>query len=431
MHRGPFVSLAIALSLLGCGPKNGSGDGDGDGSGDTGDDGDDGDDSNDANDDDGSAECPPTVPVRDEWRVEFEGDLDLVDEDNENAPRITNIIVGTPDPFGDNFMNRGDIIVDFTGEPDRIKIELRRFTFACEDTAQETFDKLWLWAFNENTSAPKRPAEMSEDADCTDTSEAWLDGCGIYVYYDGQNQLERAGADIRVTLPPDYRQSIDILATDNLVEDSYPNHGNVCVNNLHATADITLQNGIALVKLAPDATPAPACPPAQLADCTDVDDPTTIAGMQGLWSANCACAQQLQMGSLAIEADAPFAADVIVDAPADLWLSLTAENEAGGGEPECPVAMSGYGGDFVPDPAQSDPDEPWRVLGDANKPSDAALAGGGYALKLTSSSCQPVASIETPEAYEPDGELETQTRGFVTLCNGCLADDPCADLPGG
>ncbi len=422
MHRGPFVSLAIALSLAGCGPNGGSGDGDG--GADSSDGGDD--DGHDGNDDQPSLECP--LPTRDEWRLEYEGELDLLDDDD--APRITNIIIGTPDPFGDNFINRGDIIVDFTGEPGQIEIELRRFTFACDDDVQATFDKLSLWAFNENVSAPKRPAEMSADADCTADGAGWLDGCGIYVYYEGQQQLARAGADIRVTLPPDYRQNIDILATDNVVEDAYPNHGNVCINNLHASADVTLENGIALVKLAPDATPAPACGPAQVADCTDVDDPTTIAGMEGAWSSNCACANQLLMGSLNVQADAPYAADIVVDVPADLWVSLTAENESGGGEPECPIAMSTYGGDFVPDEAQYDPSEPWRLIGDANKPSDAALAGGGYALKLTSASCQPVASVEAPEAYAPDVELETETRGFVQLCSGCLADDPCADLPG-
>lgn len=418
MHRGPFVSLAIALSLASaCSSKSGSDDGGGTGEDDGG--------------DDAPADCPPTVPFRDGWQLEFEGELDLVDEDNDDAPRITNITIGTPDPFGDNFMNRGDVIVDFTGEPGTIKIELRRFTSSCSEAdAQEQFDKLSLWAFNESINSPKRPSDMSEDADCTANGVGWLDGCGIYVYYDGQIQPGRDGADIRVTLPPEYREAIDIIATDDVIEDSYPNHGNVCINGLHASAHIELENGLAFVKLASDATPAPSCPPAQLDDCTDVEDPATIAAMEGPWSSNCACAKQLQMGSLSIEASAPYASNIVVDAPADLWLSLTAENEAGGGEPECPVAMSSYPGDFVPDPAQYDPAEPWRLLGDANKPSDAALAGGGYALKLTSASCQPVAAVESPEAYEADAMLDTETRGFVTLCSGCLADNPCEDLPG-
>lgn len=384
--------------------------------------------------DDNNPQVVMQEPIRDKWRTEHEGDIDLIDEDNDNLPRINEITVGTPDPFGDNFLNRGDVIVDFTGEEGKIKIELRRFTFANSEAQAEEdiFPKIELWAYNSGITSPKRPADMEEDADCTDDAEDWLDGCGVYIYYDGQNQLERAGADIRVTLPPEYRQEISILATDNLIEDSYPNHGDVCINNLNASASVGLESGVAFVKMADDITPAPGCEAAGVNDCVNVDDDATIAAMEGLWSANCACAKNLDMGSLTVEADDPYAANITVDAPVDLWASITAENEAGGGGDEtCPVdVMDNYGDRFVPDEAQFDPNEPWRLIGDANKPSEAALAGGGFAFKLTSAECNPVAAVENPSDWVAEGDPDVETRGLITVCSDCLGDDPCGDLPG-
>jgi hypothetical protein len=433
-HRGLFLfcaatvcASALVVVLGSCGADDGA---HADGDGDSGSDGDDDGHEGPSGDDEASEVCPR--PFRDDWRVEHEGAFEGLDDSGE--PRILGMTIGTPDPFGDNFLNRGDVIVDFTGEPGTIRVELRRFTFACDDSAAaDVFAKLSLWAYDESTATPKRPAEMDPASDCRDGEGGWRDGCAIYVYYDGQNQLERAGADIRVTLPPDYRQSLDILTSDNIVEDSYPNRGNVCIDGLHGSADIELASGIAHVRMAADATPAPACPPDKVADCTDVGDPTTIAASEGAWSKNCACATQLMMGSVSIEADAPYAADIVVDAPADLWASITAENEAGGGGADtCPVAIEDYGGAFVPDAAQHDPAEPWRLIGDANRPSEAALAGGGYAVHLVSAACDPVAAVESPDAWEPDVEVPSaETRGFISLCSGCLGDDPCADLAGG
>lgn len=369
-------------------------------------------------------------PFREDWTVEHEGDFDVLDD--EKMPRITSLTIGTPDPFGENFLNRGDVIVDFTGESGRIKIEFRRFTFAANEDAAEddSYEKLSLWAYNANTTNPKPPKDMEEDADCTDDAEAWLDGCAIYVYYEGQNQLERAGVDIRVTLPPDYRQTIDILTSDNTIEDTYPNRGNVCINNLNASADVELESGIAVVKMASDVTPAPGCDPASVNDCTNVDDPGTFASMEGLWTKNCACAKNLDMGSLTVQAKKPYAADITVDAPVDLWTSISAENEAGDGEDVCPIVQDGFGDRFVPDPMQYDPDEPWRSIGDTNKPSDAALSGGGFAFKLTSADCAPVAAVEDPKDWDPDNDdPEADVRGNIEICAGCLDDNPCENAP--
>jgi len=377
--------------------------------------------------DPGGGEENTQQPVRDSWRVEHEGAFVVNDADN--LPRIYNLTIGTPNPFGDNFLNRGDVIVEFTGEPDTIKIEFRRFTFAESEAAaeEEVFDKLSLWAFNTGLGTPKRPEEMDEEADCTNEDTGWLDGCGIYVYYDGLSQLERAGADIRVTLPPDYRQELDIITSDNLIEDTYPNHGNVCINNINANASVDMQSGVAYVKMAADASPAPACDAVGIADCTDTSLNGSIAMTEGLWSPNCLCAKNQQMGSIAVESEKPYSTDITIDVPAALWTSLNAENEAGAGEVTCPVTIDGPT-NFVYDETQWDPSMPWRVLGDANKPSDVALVGGGFAVKLVSAECEPVAAVEEPKDWDPNVENpEADVRGFIEVCSGCL-DNPCDDL---
>ena len=218
-HGGLFRSCAILVSLAGCGQCGGSSNGDSGGD-DGGDDGD-----------------VDSRPFRDEWRVVHDGAFAAYDEDGE--PRITKISIGTPDPSGDNFVNRGDVIVDFTGEPGRIVIELRRFTFASSQaSAEDVYGRLGLWTYDTDVGTPKRPEEMDADADCTGVDEPWRDNCAIYVYYNGQNQLARSGADIRVTLPPDYRQELAIATIDNVAEDSYPNRGDVCISNLNATATV-------------------------------------------------------------------------------------------------------------------------------------------------------------------------------------------------
>jgi len=394
-HGGPFRSRAFALLVLtSCGECDGpswepgffAGDGDG----------------------------VVLHPVRDSWRVEYEGPFRVNDDDG--LPRIFELTIGTPNPYGDNFLNRGDVIVEFTGEPETIEIELRRFTFAGDEAAaQKTFDKLALWAFDTSLAAPKRPTEMPAESDCRD--DAWHDGCGIYVYYDGLSQLERAGADIRVTLPPDYRQSLDIVTADNLVEDTYPNRGDVCIADIHANADLDVQGGAVFVKLADDTGPAPSCPPESIAACEQHPD--------GAWAPSCPCATQQQMGSIAIESDKPFATDIVVDVPPSLWMSVLAENEAG--DSACPVTLVDLE-NFVADTTQSDPLRPWRIVGDANRPSDAALAGGGFALQLTSAECEIAAVIDDPDEWHEDRAPPIAARGQITVCAGCLGDSPCEDL---
>jgi hypothetical protein len=318
-------------------------------------------------------------PFRDEWRVEHEGPLGAIDS----------ITIGSSLGSQDNFVNRGDVIVEHDPTMgDTIRIELRRFTFAGDETeAAEIFEKLELWA-NRATDSPKKPAEVPDADRCID---AWQDDCAILLYYNGQSQLARAGADIRVTLPATYRGEITIATSDNVQEDSYPNRGNVCVRGLCGSADIQVQNGLVSVSIASDA------------------EHTGFAAARSLEKAS---------------------AEITVDVPSDLWTSIDAHMQSERdleGMP-CPAVVVG-----LPN-VEYDPEHPAlgrHVIGDANRPDDAEL-GAGYGVQISSAACDPVASVESPlEWNDDDVEPEPETRGALVVCSGCIADQPCdALLPG-
>lgn len=390
--------------------------------------------------DDSSSGGTSNQPFRDKWRVEHEGALELVDAEGNVA--IQKLIIGNMLGSNDNFVNRGDVIVKFDGAPGTIKIEMRRFTFSTDESAaNEVFDKLQMWAYNSNTGTPKKPKDMDEEARCGGENDKgdpypWQDGCAIYVYYDGLSQLARAGADIRVTLPPDYHEDITIETSDNVEEFSYPNRGNVCVEGLAATVDVKMQSGEAFVTAAPqtiggELNPYPKCPEDLVAMCVAYTDPMT--GEAAAWDKNCPCLNGgYEPGTIKVASVEPYAANITADIPASLWTSFRAEN-AGKNElsaDHCDAAIEGF------DPAAielKDDDEakPWLRSGVINQPP-AALAGGFF-VNLTSAGCEPVSAIEAPKDWDPNaGDPEGELRGVTSVCSGCLQGKSCEDLlPGG
>ncbi|MBL8945237.1 MAG: hypothetical protein JNK45_18875 [Myxococcales bacterium] len=373
-------------------------------------------------------------PFRDKWRTEHEGAFEFVDE--MGAPTISSIIVGNSLGSNDNFVNRGDVILKFDGEPNTIKIEFRRFTFAeSEEAAGEVYDKLQLWAFNSSTGTPKKPDEMDEEDRCGGENDngdpyPWQEGCAVYVYYDGQSQLQRAGADIRVTLPADYRESVDVATSDNVIEDSYPNRGNVCVEGLNGTVDIELQNGLAFVSVVAESA-YPACPPASVEACENWDDPDTEG--PDPWSKNCDCINLgYNPGNVKVESLEPSSANITVDVPADLWTSFRAENagENSVSGKNCPSTIGAIGS-VEYDQGGNDPNKPWLRSGIANKPE--AAPAGGFRLDLKSNGCESVAEVEAPKDWDAEiTDPESELRGNIEVCAGCLAGKSCEDLlPGG
>ncbi len=362
------------------------------------------------------------MPFRDGWQVE--ADVDFI-HTTADGLQIFDLAIGGRES-NDNFANRGDVIVNFDGPANKILVELRRFTFATnEDAAQNDFDNLSLWAY---TSALGRPQDMSAEDACDEG--AWQNGCAARVYYDGLSQLQRSGADIRVTLPPDYRYQLSITTEDNVADDDYFNRGNVCVSNLNASVDIETKSGNAWVTVARETTPAPKCSQQQIDDCEnwtvkDEDDNDVPAP----WAPECPCIAVGggEFGRVFFENRDDSASNVTVDVASTLWTSIRTENR---GE------MQQAQGDHcdalieVPGAALEAQDFPWRLNGDVNFPGEPAIKGAGFAIQTFSNNCSPVAYTEEPGDFVGVGrgqEQESEERGNVRVCTDCITQS-CNDL---
>ena len=267
------------------------------------------------------------TPFRDDWEVVI--DQDFIHLDGDGNPQISRLTIGGRE-YDDNFANRGDVIVNFDGAANHILVEFRKFTFSpSQEAAQADFDALSAWAYA-GVSSPKPPGHKDLDVEDDCIASGWQSDCEVLVYYDGLSQLRRSGTDIRVTLPPDYRQRIDVVTQDNVEDDDYFNRGNVCIGNLFASANVQTESGNVWVRLNPETYPAPKCSPEEIADCESfmIDD-----GMGGMtsapWAPECACMTVGggEFGVLAIDNRADTASDITVDMPAELWASISAQNK--------------------------------------------------------------------------------------------------------
>jgi hypothetical protein len=332
----------------------------------------------------------------------------------------------------ENFANRGDIIVKHDGPADTIQIEFRRFTFGPNaDAAKADFEAMSLWAFNSNTDNPLPPddmLEMSPEALCANESTGWLSGCAIRLYYDGLSQLARAGADIRVTLPADYARDLTVITEDNDEDPDYFDRGNVCVEGLQGNVDVRLQSGQAFVKVARDASIAPRCSDTFIQQCEDwpcINDMDVCDGTEA-WASECPCVSQVgEFGRVKVESHDAASADINIDVPSSLWMSVTAKNEQMGQDSSDPdkhctakvdipsfEILEGPGNDF-----------PWEVRGQVNYPSDSAVAGAGYSVTAFSKTCAPVPFTDGPDNFIGVGngaDQDSVQRGNITICSDCI-----------
>ncbi|MCH9683688.1 MAG: hypothetical protein K0V04_19800 [Deltaproteobacteria bacterium] len=358
-------------------------------------------------------------PFRDAWQVAV--DLPFVHTNpDDGTAEIFDITVGGR-LNNDNFANRGDVIVDFNGPTDRILVELRRFTLTTSsETAQDDFRNLTLWAF---TSSLGRPQDQDVEDDCA--TSGWQNGCEIRVYFDGLSQLQRSGADIRVTLPSDYRQKINVVTEDNVADDDYFNRGNVCISNLFASADVEAQSGNIWVSLASDTTPAPKCSQDQIDACENwtVQD-ANMNEVPAPWASECDCIAVGggEFGRLDIENRDDNASNITVDVPEGLWASLRAENRGDGqmsnGE-FCEADITVPAVEFEP----TGNDFPWQAFGNAAYPGEPAIRGAGFSVQAISNACAPVARTEDPDEFVGVGngkEQESTEQGNVVIGTGTI-----------
>lgn len=332
-------------------------------------------------------------PQRDEWRIAIETDL---------ADDVSSIVIGGV-PFEKNFSNRGDVEVHYDGAEGQIVVEARRFTFApCPEEAEPVFEKLWVWAYaGETLQSPH--ASMGEN----DCSVLWHEGCELRVYYDGQVQPERSGADLRVTLPPSFRGHLELTTEDSTTEDSYPLRGDVRIHGLPGSAEINTQRGTVEVSLAESALPAPACGPAVNEACAAWEED----GEGRAWDLACGCTD---FGRVQVEA---WSSDVTVDVPSPLWAHFSLQNVLKyGNDPGCEVDVrcEDFGGCEM---WYDDPLLPGRKEGEFNDPGDSALEGAGYYVWVKTEACLNVSYVDQPGDYKAP---MVDRRGDLTLCSGCL-----------
>ena len=414
--RSSVVLIAAMLAETGCGQDTGGADGQGSSStaSTNG--------TNSSSADETGPDAAGLRPFRDQWQLA--ADLDFPYIDPEGLIQIFDLTIGG-EQTNDNFANRGDVIVSFDGPEDRILIELRRFTFSTSQAlADADFDDLFLWAFA--VPQPARPQDLDPEDDCV--ASGWRNGCQVRVYYDGLSQLQRSGADIRVTLPASYRQNLTIVTEDNTADPDYFDRGNVCVDNLFAHASIETDSGNVWVSLSPEVTPAPQCTPAQIEACETWTD---AMGNAAPWAPECDCIAVGggQFGLVRVDNRTNEASDITVDLPADLWASTTAQNEgmsqeAAGDHCEAQVTIPGAVEDTTGN------DFPWQAKYFVNYPGAPAIQGAGFTIQATSSECGPVAFTEAPEQFVGAGNGDTQSvseRGNIEICSGCIVQS-CNDL---
>lgn len=369
------------------------------------------------------ASCPPVTGGLDDARpqeTEWQTVVNSLPFPLAGDAPVTRITIGRLD-YNDNFANRGDVEVLFDQDTEVIIVEMRYYDYSDDITAQGdetigvpgTFERLSLWAYVGST--PGKPSEQKPEDDCT--VGTWKDGCSIYVYYDGQAQPVRAGADIRVHLPKAYRGDLNIETQDNYNEPKFPRLGNVTVDGLCSSGNISMAQGEAKIKLCRELTPAPTCTAEQIMGCeTFVDD----EGMDAAWSNLCPCPAE-NFGQLKIESVKPWAGNITVDIPKTLWLNANLNNEETDKPHNCKPQLESCTDD-VCEPSTND-DSGYNVSGQFNYPSPAAASGAGFNLTVKSAGCNPVTFFPDDNKWNADETISaptTEEHGHIKVCTDCL-----------
>ncbi|MGH1342668.1 MAG: hypothetical protein ACRBN8_14000 [Nannocystales bacterium] len=380
----------------------------------------------------GLASCNPAdnstgvaQPFRGEWETVIDQPFNIYAEDG--TIEIQTVRIG--DDGGDNFNNRGDVIVQYA-DVSRITVEMRKFTqVESQALAEEDFAKLSIWG--STATLPARPFTLDPEDNCVDPTgvQPWQDDCQIAVFYDGQVQVDRSGADLRVTLPRDFIFDLQISTDDNLADSDYQNRGNVCVENLPGSADITLSNGTAWVIVDENSSISPLCAAADVETCE-------AAG----WASDCPClAADLEFGQVKITSNDGQAADGIVDIPSasDFWVGYLLRNDGDNtpGNDEdgalCEARVDDSAGQVRLAEGIDLGQKPNENQGSINFPGDMATEGAGYNISMNSAECLVILATEDPNDFAGVGNGPTQDRaerGNLTICSGCARAVGCDDL---
>lgn len=340
---------------------------------------------------------------------EWETEVDKLPFPLSGDARITTLTVGRKE-FDENYANRGTIEILFDHPEETITVETRKYVFGDSIDKENTFEKLSLWAFA-SSGNPTRPDSQDPADDCTDTS--WKDGCAIYTYYDGKSQPERSGMDFRVHLPTGYRGKLVVATEDNTTEQSYPRRGNITIDNLCSFGDVSMEAGWANIKMCRELTPAPACPPAGIENCENYGPDND--GSEA-WSKDCQCGNGDLFGQLLVRAPQPWAANITIDIPSTVWLNATLKNTEIMRPHKCLPEIACTGD------CKLNAEDEYAPTAEFNYPSPAAPAGAGFNVTVESGGCTEIPFVDDPDKWKPEseGEPESQLRGLLKVCTGCL-----------
>ena len=377
-----------------------------------------------------SDNCYSEIPVRTGWETVFDGGIYM---STGTSADVTSISIGGTQQAG-NFINRGDIEVYQTLPPSsggggRIVIQMRKFTFDCSQEAAEgdaenpgSFSKIQPWIFASTSYRPPDDPSLA-DAGCVNPetgAQEFYNGCNVRVYYDGQNQPIRDGADIRVFLPSDYSGGLNLTTEDNIQDSTYQDRSDVTVYDARGRVTVKADSGITKVKIADDALPAPSCSADANQACFDfLDDNDEPAP----WSPNCPCSAE-NLNSINVASEGTESMSITIDTPPDYWAVGNLTNQdpantiaAGGTYCDANIECDGFSSCELDPIDCNDAEKPWRCKGVTNFPSG-ALDGTGVSIIANSDACRAVARHTGPELYGAEPTLIDQ--GDITLCSGCL-----------
>jgi hypothetical protein len=341
------------------------------------------------------------VPVEGCWRTVADASFDV--------STVSTIRIGGP-MDDDNYANRGDVELHYTMQEDRVIVQIKPFTSANSPAgANEDFERLVPWLYARENLAP--PGQIPAEDSCI-IDGVWQDACNVRVWYDGLAQKIRSGAHIRVFVPHDWRGASELATEDNLTElEDYPARGHVRVIDAPGSADITMEGGVALVRLADATRPVPKCSDAQNDACDAVGWDTEHAD----------CLACTEFGRVHVSSRGGSATDIVVDAPGALWMNATLQNNqpdlGPATNPGCfaSIDCEDFGGcEWI----EKDPNTPWKRRAALNQPEN-ALEGLGYNIRLESAGCRMTTDVDGPM---DNGSPTEEVRGSLHLCSGCLSD---------
>jgi hypothetical protein len=312
-----------------------------------------------------------------------------------------------------NFANRGNVEVYYVDSPN-IRIDMRKFTFAADAAeAEADYAKMSPWMFIGAKDIPDDidPLNACQFQDPETGETYWQDACGVHLYYDGQTQKLRVGADIRVFIPSTWEGQLNVTTQDNMGEpENYPDRGDVTILDLPGSAEISVDSASVNVRLADNVEPVPGCTAELNQQCAD-------AGWDTSDPAVCPC-NEFGLVRVTTRGEQPIQGTV--DVPAALWTlaDLNITQPGLGPDSECVSTIECDSFDTGCSWLDNDDNKPFDRRAELNKP-ESSLEGLGYGVKIESGACATIETVEGPDDFmAPSPEL----RGELLVCSGCLGD---------